>query len=628
MLVDKHITFPTSFIIAYVFLTSTFVFADSIIYTYDDINRLHQVQYGSGAIITYDYDEVGNRTQRNNSIPGMASISLIPFGCGTVTKPVGDPNFTTGSSPIYGFQANTGSRIVDIQVDGVSQGAIASYTFNNLIANHTLMPFFSFPNCDADSSGVVDVADALVTLRAVVGLIPTTPQILAKADVAPLVNGYPAPDGKVDVSDALAILRRVVGLVTWNTVCGSSQQSLAAAAPMAATTTLTAASMATALSAAPTSSASIAIIPSGNGAYTVQGTNMSGIGGVQMTIAYDTATLGSPSLTLGSLASGAMLIADTTTKPGSITIGIISASGFAGTGPIAVVNFASWNGTSAVPTFQRYGLSDVNSNMLSTFDINHPVIAVSTSGCGTVSPAGPVVLNKGGSQTFTFQASTGSYLADVKVDGVSVGIVPSYSFTNVTANRTIQAAFIIPDGDINNNGVVDSTDNNLALRIAVKLDPQTPLALAHGDVAPLVNGVPAPNGVVDISDALQISRKVSGQISWNTVCVPAQQGLSAATLAVSSSTSTTATLLTPSATTKQATSCSDYYKLYDEPTLMGIIPLLEHAEAAGKDGVINGNRSIVARKVTNCGIDIQFYNDVKQKNLLCTERITTCASGN
>ncbi|MDP3028708.1 MAG: RHS repeat domain-containing protein [Deltaproteobacteria bacterium] len=33
-------------------------------YTYDDLNRLLQVEYDDGTVIEYVYDEVGNRLQR------------------------------------------------------------------------------------------------------------------------------------------------------------------------------------------------------------------------------------------------------------------------------------------------------------------------------------------------------------------------------------------------------------------------------------------------------------------------------------------------------------------------------------------------------------------------------------
>ena len=38
---------------------------------------------------------------------------------------------------------------------------------------------------------------------------------LAHADVAPLVNGVPQPDGKIDVGDVVVILRKSVGLLSW-----------------------------------------------------------------------------------------------------------------------------------------------------------------------------------------------------------------------------------------------------------------------------------------------------------------------------------------------------------------------------------------------------------------------------
>ena len=54
-----------------------------------------------------------------------------------------------------------------------------------------------------------------------------------------------------------------------------------------------------------------------------------------------------------------------------------------------------------------------------------------------------MTVNYGASQTFTITPDTGYHVADVLVDGVSVGAVTSYTFTNVTANHTIAASFAI-----------------------------------------------------------------------------------------------------------------------------------------------------------------------------------------
>jgi hypothetical protein len=69
-------------------------------------------------------------------------------------------------------------------------------------------------------------------------------------------------------------------------------------------------------------------------------------------------------------------------------------------------------------------------------------ITASAGTGGTISPSGTVTVTQGGSQTFTITPNTGYSISDVTVDGVSVGAVSSYTFSNVTANHTIVATFI------------------------------------------------------------------------------------------------------------------------------------------------------------------------------------------
>ena len=60
---------------------------------------------------------------------------------------------------------------------------------------------------------------------------------------------------------------------------------------------------------------------------------------------------------------------------------------------------------------------------------------------GSISPSGAVPVNSGDSRTFTITSNTGYHVADVTVDGISQGAINSYTFSNVTANHTIQASF-------------------------------------------------------------------------------------------------------------------------------------------------------------------------------------------
>lgn len=60
---------------------------------------------------------------------------------------------------------------------------------------------------------------------------------------------------------------------------------------------------------------------------------------------------------------------------------------------------------------------------------------------GTISPSGSVSVSSGASQSFSISPATGYKIADVEVDGASIGAVSSYTFSNVTASHSISATF-------------------------------------------------------------------------------------------------------------------------------------------------------------------------------------------
>lgn len=68
-------------------------------------------------------------------------------------------------------------------------------------------------------------------------------------------------------------------------------------------------------------------------------------------------------------------------------------------------------------------------------------ITVTQASHGTISP-GTVTKNAGESQTFSIAPSPGYHIGSVIVDGVPVGAVSTYPFTNIQANHTITAAYV------------------------------------------------------------------------------------------------------------------------------------------------------------------------------------------
>ncbi len=71
------------------------------------------------------------------------------------------------------------------------------------------------------------------------------------------------------------------------------------------------------------------------------------------------------------------------------------------------------------------------------------IITPTAGAGGSISPSTPQTMNHGDSQTFTITADTNYHIADVLVDGGSVGAVAVYAFSNVTADHTISATFAI-----------------------------------------------------------------------------------------------------------------------------------------------------------------------------------------
>ena len=112
----------------------------------------------------------------------------------------------------------------------------------------------------------------------------------------------------------------------------------------------------------------------------------------------------------------------------------------------------------AVADYDSSGNQSGYSNEVSkTFPFIYSLIATAGAG-GIISPVGSatastatngtstitsVTVTQGATQSFTITPATCYTIADVKVDGISVGVVAGYTFASVTANHTIAASFAV-----------------------------------------------------------------------------------------------------------------------------------------------------------------------------------------
>jgi YD repeat-containing protein len=79
---------------------------------------------------------------------------------------------------------------------------------------------------------------------------------------------------------------------------------------------------------------------------------------------------------------------------------------------------------------------------------------------------------------------------------------------------SVGTTIVKPNGDLNGDGMVDGRDILIAQRILTGLTPVSDSYLVYGDVAPLANGVPAPDNQFTPADALVIERKAMGLVSY------------------------------------------------------------------------------------------------------------------
>ena len=94
-------------------------------------------------------------------------------------------------------------------------------------------------------------------------------------------------------------------------------------------------------------------------------------------------------------------------------------------------------------------------------DHSDPTYAIRASAGkgGSISPKGTVRVEKNDSKTYSITADKGYAIADVTVNGKSVGAVDSYTFKNVTSDQTIHATFAL-EGAVEQSGFADVSKND------------------------------------------------------------------------------------------------------------------------------------------------------------------------
>ncbi len=91
----------------------------------------------------------------------------------------------------------------------------------------------------------------------------------------------------------------------------------------------------------------------------------------------------------------------------------------------------------------KYIYDDVNRVIRVESGGGTAIITATAGSNGSISPSGVLGVRFGDSQSFYIYPDSNYHIADVKVDGISVGTVSSYPFTNVSSNQNMACMMLL-----------------------------------------------------------------------------------------------------------------------------------------------------------------------------------------
>jgi hypothetical protein len=101
----------------------------------------------------------------------------------------------------------------------------------------------------------------------------------------------------------------------------------------------------------------------------------------------------------------------------------------------------------SVGAVSAYAFEDITSDHVisANFGIDMYTVSATASSGGTIDPDGSWLVSYGHAVTFRVTPASGSHIADVEVDGTSVGPVKAYTLDNIDHDHIVRATFA-PNG--------------------------------------------------------------------------------------------------------------------------------------------------------------------------------------
>ena len=373
------------------------------------------------------------------------TITASATGGGSIS-PSGAVSIDYGKDQIFSITPNIGYMITDVLVDGASVGAVTSYTFSGVQANHTIAAEFATAvnhviTATAGANGSISPSGAVIVNEGSNKTFTISPN-----------TGYAVADVQVDGGSVGAVSSYTFTNVT-------ADHTIHATFSVAVTHTI----LAVAGSNGSISPSGPVVVEEGSDkTFTITPNT----GYVVQDVWVDSVSQGPiTTYTFTNVTSDHEIVALFAAEAASHTItAAAGANGSISPSGAVVVNDGN-NQTFIITPAPGYMVDDVlvdtvsigavtsyefinvttDHSIVASFvlDTGQHIITATAGAGGSISPSGAVAVNDGDNQTFVIQASSGYVIADVLVDGLSIGAASTHTFYAVSANHTIAASFLL-----------------------------------------------------------------------------------------------------------------------------------------------------------------------------------------
>jgi hypothetical protein len=392
-----------------------------------------------GALTSYTFSNV----TAGHTIAATFALNTYTItssaGANGSISPAGATSVNHGSNQSYTITPNSGYAVSAVTIDGVSQGALTSYTFSNVTAVHTISATF------------VALGYLITTSPGANGTItPASPTVPSGSNQTFLIvpnTGYHVTNVTVDGASLGAVASYTFSNVT---AAGHTISATFAINQYVITTSPGANGTITPASPTVTYGANQTFTVTPNTGYHVADVLVDGVSQgaatsytfysvgsahtISATFALNTYTITSSAGTNGAISPAG----STTVNHGSNQAYTITPnSGY-------VIADVLVDGVSR-GAITSYTFSNVTAahTISATFATRTYLLAASAGANGAISPSGNINVASGANQTFSMTPNTGYHVANVLIDGASQGALGSYTFYSVVASHTISATFAI-----------------------------------------------------------------------------------------------------------------------------------------------------------------------------------------